>query len=72
MSTIETVSVIGTAITMLGLLAVTPVLLAMSNNIGNPSYPMMEVGIHTIEVILVVLIPTGFLGYVFLFAEALK
>lgn len=72
MSAIETVSDIGSIVALLGVLSVMPVFFVMNNNISNPNYPMMEVGTNAIKALVMVLVPTGFLGYLFLFADGLS
>lgn len=72
MSIIETISDIGTILTLLGILGFVPLLFVMNNNITNPNFPMQETAIFAIKGIIMVVVPTGVFGYLFLGVDALS
>lgn len=73
MDVIETISVIGGIVTLLALLGViVTFMLPMAANFGNTSYPMTEVGSTAIVATVMVLIPSGFFGWMFFAADGLS
>lgn len=72
MSVIETISDIGTIVTLIGFVAITPSLLLMSANISNPDFQMLEVGMTAIKATIMLLIPAGLLGFIFFAADGLS
>lgn len=71
MSVWETISAVGSLVMLLGLLAIMPDYFTLTSNFTNPNYPAFEVVSSLITAIIMLIIPTSLLGFIFMFADVM-